>query len=720
MNVERTSDAPVRAKLIGRVRLIVHARAVLLLSLGIAWLNFLLTSRWAHVPGGLHGWRRPYYVAALAMTSLLALGMRLAPRPIGRALPRIALGAAAGVLAVAFCSWFPFATWTQTPFLDNWPPRFQSTLEGIALLRRGALGGWQWAFLGGYHTVSDITQNLAVLGFVPMSLFGPTFGFHLLHALLFASIPLLVFVDLKDEDRDPALLAAAISCLLVGNFSYMFIRSGDTNSVAGVACTACALVGSHAARRGRRAAGILLLVFGLTLAAYSHIAFLGYAAIYLALESLYYRDRRSALLALVALAIAALASLPLTWELWRYPAYFSPNNLGPDGVAGYEWSALGRKLFYNTEILFRPGRWTNDYTGVTAVFLPVLVFVACHRRSRAGFYAVAGLATVLMLRLNIAQFGYTFLRPMHMYTVFTAAPLAYFIVRHLGRRALAAALVVLIGLYMQITFQHLPHVADVSAFNPALVNHIRSVDGALVLIENSPHRNMNATRGGETEPTPFQVHFESLLPAATGKRFYAGYWDGWQWSSWRTQTMAGGTFQGKAIADTSPAAFEAEMRRWGIRHLLVWSHGAHAYLNANARFVPVWSSGVWTDYEYPDADSRSVVVSAGRGELKDTDWLGARVELEDVRAGDRVVVRTNFYPAWTATSEHRSVDLFAAGGQLAFRAPRSGSYSVVLRYPRRVWLSCLALACAALGLVALTLAARRANASAFSQSTADR
>jgi hypothetical protein len=298
-----------------RARALASARAVLLLSLAVAWLNFALTSRWANIPGTLHGWRRPYYAGTLAVVTVLVLSLRLASRSVGRLLPRVACCGAVVVLAGAFLSWFPIGTWAQVPFLDNWPPRFQSTLEGVALLRRGALGGWQWAFLGGYHTVSDITQNLAVLGFLPMSLLGPQVGFHVLHALLFGAIPLLVFLDLKDEDRDVAWLSAGISCLLVGNFSYMFIRSGDTNSVAGVACTALALFGSHAARRGR-AFGLPLLALGLTLTAYSHVGFLAYGVVYLAIEALYYRDRRSVAYACAALAVAVVASLPLTWELF--------------------------------------------------------------------------------------------------------------------------------------------------------------------------------------------------------------------------------------------------------------------------------------------------------------------------------------------------------------------------------------------------------------------
>lgn len=49
------------------------ARAALLLSLALAWLNFLLTSRWASIPGSVHGPKRWFYVAALVLASVLAL-----------------------------------------------------------------------------------------------------------------------------------------------------------------------------------------------------------------------------------------------------------------------------------------------------------------------------------------------------------------------------------------------------------------------------------------------------------------------------------------------------------------------------------------------------------------------------------------------------------------------------------------------------------------------
>ena len=39
----------------------------------------------------------------------------------------------------------------------------------------------------------------------------------------------------------------------------------------------------------------------------------------------------------------------------------------------------------------------------------------------------------------------------------------------------------------------------------------------------------------------------------------------------RGQVVGAGTFAGRAIEETPPAAFVAEMRRWGVRHLFVWT-----------------------------------------------------------------------------------------------------------------------------------------------------
>jgi hypothetical protein len=279
-----------------------------------------------------------------------------------------------------------------------------------------------------------------------------------------------------------------------------------------------------------------------------------------------------------------------------------------------------------------------------------------------------------------------------------AAPaLAGFVFRFSGTRALAFALVALIGLYVQVIVRPIPHVPDIRAFDPALIEHLAGLDGNLVLVEISPHRDMDSDPVRRTPRTPFPSHFEGLLPEVAGQRFYSQMFDGWVWSIWRGQVVGAGTFAGRAIGETPPETFEAEMRRWGVRHLLVWTDASRAYLTGSGRYVERWRDGLWSDFELTDADVRSVVALDGHARLIDMDWLGANVALEQVTVGEPVVIRTNYYPSWEARVDAQPVALYSSEGQLAFRAPASGSYVVRLEYPKRRWLSLMAVGAFLLG-----------------------
>ena len=129
-----------------------------------------------------------------------------------------------------------------------------------------------------------------------------------------------------------------------------------------------------------------------------------------------------------------------------------------------------------------------------------------------------------------------------------------------------------VALYVQVWFPPCPHLRDVRDFNPQLVDRVAAAPGALVLLENNPHRNMNAEPGGTTEPSLFGTHFEPLIAERTGRgSMLGGYSDGWQWNPWKGQVVAGGTFMGRSIAATPPDVFVAELQRWGVVDLFVWS-----------------------------------------------------------------------------------------------------------------------------------------------------
>jgi hypothetical protein len=674
-------------------------------SLLLAWLNFLLTARWAHLPGALHGWREPWVAAALlfatvaTIASWRAIGTR---GTVWRAALVAPLVAGTAVLVAALVSRLPPSQWAQIPFKDDWTELYQQNVNGIRLMWRGSVVGWNWWLMGGYPTSTDLAQSFAALSIVPMTLFGDRAGYHVLHAFLFLVLPALVWWDVRRDHRDTGLLAAGFAAIFTAGYFGSLGSSGDTNSLVGVFCATLAIVGSRAARLGHRWGGPLLLL-GLTLGLYSHVAFVIYAGLYLLLEALYFRDRRAVARLAVAGAVAVAASLPVHWESLRYPSYVSFSNLAYDSDYTRDWSKVLRQIYYNVEILAHPQRWYNDYRSLANIWWPALAIVAVRSpRSRVGFYAWATLLTQALLRVNTPEAGAVFDRIQHMLPVVEAPALAGLVVGFAGTRTLALALIAAIGLYVHTSFEPVRHVRDLREFNPPLIDRIVAADGNLIVVEVSPHRDMDRDAVRRTPKTPFDVHFEGLLPDMAGQRFYSQMIDGWVWNIWRGQVLAAGTVFGRAVAETPVEAFVSEMRRWGVRHLFVWTGASRAYLAGSGRFVERWHDGTWSHFEMIDADTRSVETRSGSGRLANLDFLGGDVELVDAVADTPVVVRANYYPAWRARDGDREIPLYAADGQLAFRAPRDGSYVVHLVYPRYRWLTIAALVIFAAGVVLLS------------------
>jgi len=679
--------------------------ASIALALGLAWINFLTTSRWAAQAGALHGWRKPWYGLALAAATLLVVVARREigrPARIGRATALAFLAAGSALLLASLFHRLPLSVWTEIPFKDDWTELFQMTVNGVALLRRGVVVGWNWWFLGGYPTSTDIAQNFGLLAFLPMTILGNTLGYHLLHAVLFVAVPVFVWWDLGAEEPETRILATAFACFFGTGYLYTITSSGDTNSMVGVFCAGLALAGSHAARRGRRWGGPLMLA-ALTVALGSHAAFAVYAGLYLLLESIYFRDRAAFVRLALASGFAAIAALPVHWESLRYPEFVSFNNTVYQHGEPIRWGQFARNAFYNVEILALPQRWFNDYRSLANVWLlPMLLVAVTGRATRVGFYAACAVLTQALLRLNTPVAGAIFDRIQHMLPLLVAPAMAGLVLRHAGRRSVAIAIAAVLSLYVATSFEPVRHVPDLRAFDPPLIDRIAASDGSLVLVEVSPHRDMDSDPVRRTPRTPFDVHFEGLLPSLAGQRFYSQMIDGWVWNIFRGQVVGAGTFAGQLIDLTPPDEFAAEMRRWGVRHLFVWTDTSRNYLARGGHFVEQWRGGRWSEFEMTDPDVRSVVTARGSGELRSLDLLGADVALADVKAGDPVVVRANYYPAWRAFVDRQEVSLGNSNGQLAFTAPRDGSYVVRLEYPRYRWLSALALLSVFAGVVCLS------------------
>ena len=686
------------------------AKAALALSLLLASINFLTTARWANEPGALHGWRRPWYALALLVVIALAVtGRRQIGTPvrIGRGPATVLALTGLGVLVYSLFSRLPLSTWDEIPFKDDWTPLYQQAVNGIALLKRGVVVGWNWWLLGGYPTSTDIAQNFGIVGFIPMTILGSQVGYHVLHVVLFVAVPAFVWWDLQSEDRDVRLVATGLAGFFSAGYFGAIGGSGDTNSLVGVFCAVPRHDGrprraprpalgraAHAARADARAlhphrflrlcrdlpddrGGLLPRPAGVLPCGHCRRAgagggapdALGIAALPSVCQLQQHRLRSRRAAELVAVRAEGLLQhrdpVPAAPVVQRLPQ---------------RRQHLAR-LADRRRLPVGPG-FTSALT-------------------RPVFYAGAAVVTQLLLRFNTPEAGAGFDRIQHMFPLLLAPALAGFVLRFAGTRRLAIAMLALLALFVQNPTEPIRHVPNLRAFDPPLIDRIAASDG-MVLVEISPHRDMDSHPTIRSQTTPFDVHFEGLLPTLAGQRFYSQSIDGWVWSVWRGQVVGAATFRGRPIAETSPDAFVAEMEKWGVRNLFVWTDETRGYLAQDSRFIERWRGGLWSHFERHGGETRSVVTPSGDARLRNLDALGGEVELSGVAAGDTVVVRTNYYPAWRASAKGQSIELFSSDGQLAFRAPESGSYVVRFEYPRYRAISLVAILTFVIGVLLLT------------------
>jgi hypothetical protein len=97
-----------------------------------------------------------------------------------------------------------------------------------------------------------------------------------------------------------------------------------------------------------------------------------------------------------------------------------------------------------------------------------------------------------------------------------------------------------------------------------------------------------------------------------------------------------------------------------------------------------------------------VVTVTGEGRLHRLTGVGGEVALDAVRRGDAVIVRTHYFPAWSARWNDIPIPLREERGQLAFDAPTDGSATIALEYDRRRWLSAIAVLALVIGCVLTT------------------
>ena len=245
--------------------------AALAVSLALAWLNFLYGT-WAAVPGALNGGGSRVRGGAAGRDVLTATTRRQVGGPV-----RIGRAPSWGSSPRARrCSWRAVLA-ASALYVDADPVqgRLDTALSGGGQRRQppaaGSVVGWNWWLLG-VPTSTDIAQSFGAVAFVPMTIFGEPVGYHVLHAVVFLAIPVFVWWDVRQDDREAALVAGGFACLFTAGYFATSVTAATRTRSSARSAPALALVGSRAARLGRRWGGPVLLLASRS-ALYSHVAF---------------------------------------------------------------------------------------------------------------------------------------------------------------------------------------------------------------------------------------------------------------------------------------------------------------------------------------------------------------------------------------------------------------------------------------------------------------
>ncbi|MCX6355719.1 MAG: hypothetical protein NTZ78_12585 [Candidatus Aureabacteria bacterium] len=213
--------------------------------------------------------------------------------------------------------------------------------------------------------------------------------------------------------------------------------------------------------------------------------------------------------------------------------------------------------------------------------------------------------------------------------------------------------------------------------------------------------------GRTSEKWSDDVHLVGVVADEAAKNFFSVNTEGFHPSLFRGNTFIDGTYKGRFLSEYPQEEIKALLRRWGIRYLVLWIEEARHYFAAQpGSYTRIWRIDSSKTqgfepvqgeiYEFLQADPRSVVVFNGSGDLETRDYFSKLVRLRRVVRGEKVVVRTNYSPAWRAYQGNNEIGLFSVDGQLAFVCPKDGNTIISLYFPKYRFLIIIALVSLAL------------------------
>jgi len=554
--------------------------------------------------------------------------------------------------------------------------------------------------------------------FLPLAVIFPeNLAFHLLILANFLGFPLLVYLASRRllGKEKAALFAAWCAVGLLCGYGANILNWGMIPSFVSVNLFLLSLILLVGLLKGERLAGFFLVLV-LSLSFFVHLGHFLHIILFLLIIYLFfslkpYEAKRPRWLGLLLLAVAFLMIVsPFLSLLLRFKGYILTTNFWsplPGGLAnivGYLKGSLFKALpgfsWDRVYFTFRLDR----FLPLAVLLLPV-AFYNLKKRSTKEFLTALLLlffvfATLLKFipSLEILMGRLDFLAPailalfMGSWLYQASERNAYFV------HILAVALLSFLTLGYFFSGPPIKHLRDIRDYHTVLVDKIQGLDGHLILFENTAKNNPKKDRSEDLQTIPGpHVHITNYLQQRTGKRFFShpGF-DPHPYHIIRDTYIVNGTYKGEDLQKMSIEEMNEILRKWGVKFLVVWSEGAKSYFGKYPPYYQfIYADPQYAIFEFLKAEPGSVATESGQGEIISETHFEIALGLKSVKAGERVILRYNYFPLWRAFwqngGKRREIRLENYDGQISFISPAAGDYTVRLVFPKEWWWGLLSL-----------------------------
>ncbi|MBF0215994.1 MAG: hypothetical protein HQL30_03255 [Candidatus Omnitrophica bacterium] len=587
-------------------------------------------------------------------------------------------------LAAAFISVFPLKDWGKYIAEDDFPVVYYHTVKGLEALKQGGYFGWNSSLVGGYFTATEMGTNL-ILFIWPFLFAGWKVAYHMMLFSFFLLFPAAVFFYLKSafplEDSKKFIPVMPLAGILELVFIQDLLYFGMVGCFLGVVLAPAAFAFYERAKHGKAFAFPMTLLT-LTLIFYAHLGVFFYTVLFLGVYTVVRPGWKVIRKLPVMGAMMFFTTLPFTIYQFLYPGYIISENEKyiPGGVTAYNWAQ--ETLTKLVRVLW-PGNWEfSNGAQFLFIFIALIIYVFVFAR-RYAFPAISAVAVVVIHIIYPMEYQLIFSRIHSMMPFFISAILGAFVAASYGGKrnipvfigTICLALAFIGSIWGPEKMRYL----DPAQFSEnKLVKVIKHLPGRFIAVENNQH----FLHWGRVVIPEF--HWIPLLQLETGKLFFSNGQDGFHHSPYRVHGFTGGYFRGKLIDECGIDEMNGILRKWGVKYLVMWNEKSKNYFSGYPQYYQKMGEyGPWNIFMFGGADLASAFVEGGgNAEVTDNDFYGKKVALAGVARGARVTLRSNYFPAWKAFYEGKSVPLENNDGEISFRAPAAGDSVIEMKYPR--------------------------------------